>query len=131
VGAGAAGAAGAGANAAAVSLDGDRGGDGDGGSGQTRGDGPPEHLSPGYGAGYDAGFQAGLLAASQGQVPLPPPPPVAAKGGASATRPDPRARHFSRCSRTFPTSSRRRCSSAWIASIAGCSRARGAPSAPR
>jgi hypothetical protein len=64
-GAGAVGAA-DGGSAAAVSLDGDGGG---GGGGGHPSGGPPEQLSPGYGAGYDAGFQAGLLAASQGDAP--------------------------------------------------------------
>jgi len=72
-------------------------GGGGGGGGQTS-DGPPEHLSPGYGAGYDAGFQAGLLAASQGRKlpPVPPPAPAAAEGGAGESegsqplRPPPR-----------------------------------------
>jgi len=53
----------AGGSAAAISLD----GVGVGGGGGETGDGPPEHLSPGYGAGYDAGFLAGLRAASQGR----------------------------------------------------------------
>ena len=54
--------------------------------------GPPELLSPGYGAGYDAGFLAGLLAASQGgALPSPPPgpDPVAAEGDAGASAPEP------------------------------------------
>jgi len=73
---------GAGASDAAISLSGD-------GGGKTS-VGPPEHLSPGYGAGYDAGFHAGLLAASQGRAPppVPPPPPVAVEGGAGASAPE-------------------------------------------
>ena len=81
---GAGAAAAAGGSDAAVSLE------GDGGGGQTS-DGPPEHLSPGYGAGYDAGFQAGLLAASRGDTSPPPPQPgpVATDGGAGASATEP------------------------------------------
>ena len=84
MGAGAAAAGGAGGCAAVVSLD------GVGGGGQSN-DGPPEHLSPGYGAGYDAGFLAGLRAASQGGAPLLSPGmvAVAAEGGAGASAPEP------------------------------------------
>jgi hypothetical protein len=98
---GAAGAAGAGGSAAAVSLEGVGGGGG--GDGQTN-DGPPEHLSPGYGAGYDAGFQAGLLAASQGFTPTPGPlsPPVAARGGAGASALEPARPPFLALLEDFP-----------------------------
>ena len=87
-----------GGSAAAVSLDGG-GGRGDG-VGFITSAGPPEHLSPGYGAGYDAGFQAGLLAASQGQAP--PPPPVAAEGGAGAIAPEPARPPFLALLEDFP-----------------------------
>ena len=72
-GAAASGAAGAEGSAAAVSQ-----GGGSVGGGQTASPsgGPPENLSPGYGAGYDAGF----LAASQGRAP-PPGPTVAESQG--------------------------------------------------
>ena len=85
-GSGGAGAVGAGRDAA-ISL-----GGGSGGGGQVASlNGPPEDLSPGYGAGYDAGFVAGLLAASQGRAPpLPGSAAVAATegdAGASALEP--------------------------------------------
>ena len=75
---------GTGGSAAAVSLGGGSGGAG-GGHFASPSDGPPGHLSPGYGAGYDAGFQAGLLAASQGSVPLTEPSPVPAAQGDAGT----------------------------------------------
>ena len=64
--------------------------------------GPPEHLSPGYGAGYDAGFQAGLLAAARGCTPPVPPPPVAAEGGAGASAPQPARPPFIALLEDFP-----------------------------
>jgi len=85
VGARAAGAVGAGGSAAAVSLN------GAGGAGGETSDGPPEHLSPGYGAGYDAGFQAGILAAAQGRAPQSGSAqgPAAAEGSAGWSAPEP------------------------------------------
>ena len=95
--AGAVWAAGAGGSAAAVLL-------GGGGGGGQSSDGPPEHLSPGYGAGYDAGFQAGLLAASQGHAPPPAPGPgaVAAVGGVCASAPEPERPPFLALLEDFP-----------------------------
>jgi hypothetical protein len=58
------GGAGQGEIAAAVSLSG-VGTQGGGHFSSLPRDGPPEHLSPGYGAAYDAGFVAGLIAASR------------------------------------------------------------------
>jgi len=96
VGAGAAVGAGVG-SAAAVST-------GGGGRGGHSSEGPPEHLSPGYGAGYDAGFQAGLIAALRGVAPPPGPPPgeVAAEGGACASAPEPSRPPFLALLEDFP-----------------------------
>jgi len=78
--------------------------DGFGGGGGETSVGPPEHLSPGYGAGYDAGLQAGLLAASHGRTPppFPPPPPVTADGGAGASAPEPARPPFLAVVEDFP-----------------------------
>jgi hypothetical protein len=120
----------AGGSAAAISLGGEHGESGQFAS--LPRDGPPDHPSPGYGAGYDAGFQAGLIAASQGRAPpLLPVPGATAQGAPARARPNPRARRCSRWSRTSPTFSRRRCSSAWTPSISRCSAAREARFAPR
>jgi hypothetical protein len=125
VGAGAAAVAGDG-SAAAASLDGDGGGGG--GGGQTSG-GPPEHLSPGYGAGYDAGFQAGFLAASQGRVPPQGPAqgPAAAEEGSSAPERPP----FLALVEDFPDLFRKEVLERLDPSIARYSGAQGVPSAPR